>query len=94
MGLLICRFFSTILVAFSLSESYQAGVTALKATRSTQEPRERMSQENSTRVLGDKGWTMEPPLRCASNVQPWGSLDNPKRRVGAFETLLVAVRVG
>ena len=30
MGLLICRFFSTILVAFSLSESYQAGVTASK----------------------------------------------------------------
>eukprot|EP00439_Symbiodinium_sp_Y106_P001039 s4563_g1.t1 len=28
--------------------------------------------ENSTRVLGDKGWTMEPPLRCASDVQPSG----------------------
>ncbi|OLQ07034.1 Peptidyl-prolyl cis-trans isomerase A [Symbiodinium microadriaticum] len=46
--------------------------------------------ENSTRVLGDKGWTMEPPLRCASNVQPWGSLDNPKRR-GEYWTVEIAL---
>ena len=35
-------------------------------------------QENSTRVYGSKGWTMEPPLRCAANVQPLGALNNPK----------------
>ncbi|CAE7476842.1 PPIA [Symbiodinium natans] len=34
--------------------------------------------ENSTRVYGSKGWTMEPPLRCAANVQPLGALNNPK----------------
>ena len=40
-----------------------------------------MSQENSTRVFGDKGWTMEPPLRCAAHVQPPAALNNPKLAV-------------
>ncbi|CAE7593722.1 PPIA [Symbiodinium pilosum] len=46
--------------------------------------------ENSTRVLGKKGWTMEPPLRCAAKVQPPNALNNARQQ-GEYWTVEIAL---
>lgn len=43
------------------------------------------SQENSTRVYGNNGWTMQPPLRCAANVTPADALNQPSKQATARE---------